>query len=100
MELISLIILYSKDCFDENTGLWCFKSRFGHEVNSDPFYPSLVLHCKNRNKVASDYLTADDFELQSYCPSGISPAWLCEVEIYVILILLLLLLLSLLIVFN
>ena len=95
MEFISLIILQWKDCFDEDTGLWCFKSRFGHEVNSDPFHPSLVLHCKNRDKVVSDYLTADDFELPSYCPSGISPACLCEVEVYVILILLLLLLIVL-----
>ena len=93
MEFISLIILQWKDCFDKDTGLWCFKSRFGHDVNPDPFHLSLVLHYKNRDKLVSDYLTEDDFELPSYFPSDISPACLCEVEVYAIIILLLLLLL-------
>ena len=53
-------------------------------MNPDPFHPSLVLQCKNRDKLASDYLTADDFELPSYCPPDILPAWSCEVEVYVI----------------
>ena len=65
MEFISSIILSWKDFLDEDSGLWCFKSRFAHEVNLDPFHSLLVLHCKNRDKVASDYLTADDFELPS-----------------------------------
>ena len=66
MEFISLIILQWKDYFDEDNGPWCFKSRFGHEVNSDSFHPSFVLPCKNRDNVASDYLLADDFKLPSY----------------------------------
>ena len=82
---ISLINFSWKNCFDEDTGLSCFKSRFGHEVNLDHFHPQLVHNCKSCDKLASDYFTADDLDLSSFRPSDISRTFFCDVEVIMVL---------------
>ena len=69
------------DCFDESTGMWLFRSPFGHDVPTDPSADlQFNEHCKKHDEAAVKCLNDIEQVPLKFYPTVHTPLCLCEVS--------------------